>query len=76
MTSAFLSHFRAKPDMESRELVKLDPGAHHSFSWDAPNARSLFSLLHKLLLPMTSHILKSSRVEFSYFPPKLEFLSI
>lgn len=62
--------------MESRELVKLDPGAHCCFSWDAPNPRSLFSLRHKLLLPIPSHIPKSSRVEFSYFPPKLEFLSI
>lgn len=65
-----LSHLRAKPDMESRKLVKLDSGAHCFFSWDAPSPRFLFSLL---LLPMPSVIPKSSRVEFSYFPQSWSF---
>lgn len=30
-----LPHFGGKPDMDSRELVKFDPGAHCCFSWDA-----------------------------------------
>lgn len=70
-----LPHFGAKPDEDSRELVKLDPGAHCCLSCDGPSLPSLFPLPHKLLLPMPPHIPKSSRVEFSHLPPKLELLS-
>lgn len=51
----FLPHFGAKPDMDSREVVKLDPRAHCCFSWDAPSLRSLFSLPHNLRNP-SSHL--------------------
>lgn len=56
-----LPHFGAKPDTDSRELVKLDSGTHCCFSWDAPDLRSLFSLPCKLLPAMPPRIPKSKQ---------------
>lgn len=72
---AVLPHFGAKPDVDSR-LVKPDPGAHCCFSWDALNLESLFSLPHKLLLPIPHHSPESSRVEFPICLQNWSFLPL
>lgn len=61
---AVLPHFGAKPGMDSRELVKLDPGAYCCFSRGAPDLESLFSVPQKLLIPIPHQAPRSSRVEF------------